>query len=154
MRELEEGKQFPFVRNVEGFVGLVSAVTGDNVGYLIDTWDWCIGDGAMDQLSELPGDKIVAVRIASLPDDVDTSKATSEDRALPEMGGALDHVKIINHLNSLGFDGPVSPGASSSRYRGTTRESIVQRAQEAIVRRNRVPGDDSPETRSCLADSS
>ena len=36
---------------------LVSAVPGENVGYLIDTWDWVVGDGAMDQLSEIASDK-------------------------------------------------------------------------------------------------
>ena len=131
-KELEEGKQFAFVRNVEGLIALVSAVTEGNVGYVIDTWDWVVGDGAMDQISELPNDKIVAVRLASVPEDVDAGKATTADRVLPEAEGALNHVKLIEHLNSIGFEGPVSPGAASARYKGTTRESIVQKAQEAV----------------------
>lgn len=131
-KELEEGKEFAFVRNVEGLVALVSAVPGDNVGYLIDTWDWVVGDGAMDQLSEIASEKIIAVRIASIPEDVDAGKATSVDRVLPEQNGVLDHIKVVSHLESIGFDGPISPGASSTRYKGTTRESIVQRSQEAI----------------------
>ncbi len=131
-KELEEGRQFPFVRNVEGFIALVDAVAGDNVGYMIDTWDWVVGEGAMDQISEIPAEKIVAVRLASVPEDVDQSKATSVDRVLPELEGPLNHVRLIKHLESIEFDGPVSPGASSTRYKGTTRESIVQRAQEAV----------------------
>lgn len=131
-KELEEGKQFAFVRNVEGLIALVSAVSHDNVGYLIDSWDWVVGDGAMDQVRELPVEKIVAVRLASVPDDVDASSAKSTDRVLPELHGALDHVKLVAHLESAGFKGPVSPGASSKRYKGTTRESIVQQSQEAI----------------------
>lgn len=131
-KELEEGKEFAFVRNVEGFVALVSAVAGDNVGYLIDTWDWVIGDGTIDQLRELSVDKIVAVRIATVPEDVDVTAAATIDRMLPEQEGTLNHVEVIKHLESIGFEGPVSPGASSTRYKGTTRESIVQRSQEAI----------------------
>lgn len=131
-KELSEGKEFEFVRNVEGFTALISAVGSSNVGCLVDTWDWVVGDGAMDQISELPADSIVAVRLASVPDDVDAAKATTVDRVLPEMEGALDHVKLIAHLESAGFTGPVSPGASSTRYKGTTRESIVQKAQEAV----------------------
>jgi sugar phosphate isomerase/epimerase len=131
-KELCEGKEFAFVRNVEGLVAMVSAVGSSNVGYMIDTWDWVVGDGAMDQISELPADSIVAVRLASVPEDVDTAKATSVDRVLPTMDGALDHVKLIKHLATVGFQGPVSPGASSKRYKGTTRESIVQKSQEAV----------------------
>lgn len=131
-KELEEGKEFPFIRNVEGFLALVQSVTADGVGYLVDTWDWVVGDGAMDQLGELKGDQIVAVRLGSVPADVDASKAKTSDRVLPEKAGALDHVAVVKHLASIGFEGPVSPSAASQSYKGQTRESIVQRAQQAI----------------------
>lgn len=129
-KELDEGKEFPFVRNVEGLLALVSSVS--SAGIYLDTWDWVVGDGAMDQFSELKKDDVVAVRLGSLPTDVDISKATSTDRVLPEKEGALDHVSVVKHLSSIGFDGPLSPSASSTRYKGQTRESTVQKAQEAV----------------------
>ncbi len=131
-KELEEGKQFPFVRNVEGFCALVKAVANSNVGFLIDTWDWVIGDGAMDQFIELTADQIVAVRMSSVPEDVDSAAATSSDRVVPELNGPLDHTQVMKHLASIGFEGPISPGASSTCYKGKTRESIVQLAQKSI----------------------
>lgn len=131
-KELEEGKQFAFTRNVEGFLALVKAVASPNAGILIDTWDWYVGDGAFDQLSELTKEDIVAVRLASVPEDVDFTKAESNQRVVPEMNGPLDHVKVVTHLKSIGFEGPVSPSASSQCYKGQTRESLVQRAQKAV----------------------
>jgi sugar phosphate isomerase/epimerase len=131
-KELAEGKEFAFTQNVEGFLALVKGVGNSNVGFLIDTWDWVVGDGAMDQISELTGDQIVAVRMASLAPDVDAAKATTDDRALPEKEGALDHVAVMKHLVATGFDGPVSPSASPTQYKGQTRESTVQKAQQAI----------------------
>ncbi|MAI33540.1 MAG: xylose isomerase [Rhodopirellula sp.] len=131
-KELEEGKEFAFVRNVEGFLALVNSVAGANVGMLLDTWDWVVGEGAMDQLSEIPAEKIVAVRLGSVNAEAEAGKATSSDRVLPEQEGALNHVSVIKHLDSIGFDGPVSPSASNQSYKGQTRESIVQRAQEAV----------------------
>ena len=131
-KELVEGKEFPFVRDVESFIALVNDVPGSNVGFLIDSWDWVVGSGAMDQLSELPVDKITAVRLGSVPEDVDSDKATSIERIVPEKTGLIDHVKLVEHLNSIGFTGPVSPTAANQAYRGQTRESIVQRAQEAV----------------------
>jgi len=127
-----EGKQFPFVRNVEGFLALGSGVGAANLGYLIDSWDWVVGGGRMDQLSSLPADKIVAVRLGSLPSGVDPSNANTSDRVLPEQSGPLDHVSLMKHLAKIGFRGPVSPSASNQSYKGQTRESIVQRAQEAV----------------------
>ena len=131
-KEAPAGKEFPFVQDVEGFLALVNGLAGKNVGFLVDTWDWVVGGGAMDQLSELAVDKIVAVRLGSVPEDVDISKATAKDRVVPEKEGSLNHVKLITHLKSIGFTGPVSPTASNLAYRGQTRESIVQRAQEAV----------------------
>lgn len=127
-----EGKQFPFIRNVEGFLALVGGISNSNVGYLIDTWDWVVGGGAMDQLSEIPATKIVAVRLGSLPAEIDVSKAVTSNRMLPELNGPLNHVGLAKHLASIGFRGPVSPSASNQSYKGQTRESIVQRAQEAV----------------------
>jgi sugar phosphate isomerase/epimerase len=131
-KELAEGNEFPFIREVEAFLALVNDVPGSNVGFLVDTWDWVVGGGAMDQLSELSVDKITAVRLGSVPSDVDPSKAQSSERVVPEKAGLVDHVKLITHLKSIGFNGPVSPTASNQAYRGQTRESIVQRAQEAV----------------------
>ncbi|MCP4775800.1 MAG: TIM barrel protein [Planctomycetaceae bacterium] len=131
-KELEEDKEFAFIRNVEGYLALVNSVAGENVGMLLDTWDWVVGDGAMDQLSEVPVEKIVAVRMGSVHADAESGKETSSDRVLPEQEGGLNHVNVIKHLDSIGFDGPVSPSASNQSYKGQTRESIVQRAQEAV----------------------
>ena len=41
-------------------------------------------------------------------------------------------IDLIKHLASINYSGPVSPSASSQSYKGQTRESIVQRAQEAV----------------------
>jgi len=130
--ELTEEKQFPFVNNVESFRALVDAVSSESVGYLIDTWDWVIGNGAMDQLSEIPGNKVVAVRLGSVAEGADAASAKSTDRVLPVASGMIDHVKVVAHLESAGFEGPISPSASTSNYKGQTREFIVQKAQEAI----------------------
>ncbi|MFG0263936.1 MAG: sugar phosphate isomerase/epimerase family protein [Rhodopirellula sp. JB055] len=131
--ELLEGKEFTFVNNVETFRALVDAVPNENVGYVIDTWDWVVGDGAMDQLSEISGEKIVALRLGSVPAEADLATVKSTDRLLPELNGVtLDHVKVVSHLNETNFSGPMSPTASTSQYKGQTREFLVQKAQEAI----------------------
>ncbi len=130
-KELGEGKQFPFVRTTEEYLSFVKGI-GGNVGFLIDTWDWVVGGGTMDQLIELAADQIVAVQISSVAEDVDLATAESNQRVVPESSGAFDHTQLITHLASIGFDGPVSPGASNQSYKGKTRENIVGWAQEAI----------------------
>ncbi|MCO8120587.1 sugar phosphate isomerase/epimerase [Stieleria sp. TO1_6] len=131
-KELATKKEFDFVRNVEGLIAMVKGVGAANVGYIVDTWDWAVGDGGMDQLSEIAGSDIVAVRLGSLADDADPAKITRKDCVLPVTGGSLDHVAVVKHLISSGFEGPISPSASPTRYKGQTRENTVKDAQEAI----------------------
>ncbi|MEO1614533.1 MAG: TIM barrel protein [Planctomycetota bacterium] len=131
-KELPEEKQFDFVRNVEGLIAIVSAIGSPNVGYIVDTWDWAIGEGGMDQLSEVAGSDIVAVRLGSVADDADPSKATRSDCVLPVAEGSMNHVNVVKQLLASGFDGPISPAACSTRYKGQTRENTVKDAQEAI----------------------
>lgn len=131
-KELPESKEFDFVRNVEGLLAIVKGVGKDNVGFVIDTWDWAIGEGGIDQLGEISGDQIVAVRLGNVADDADPAKATRADCVLPTAEAGLNHVAVVKHLVSSGFEGPVCPSASSSRYKGQTRENTVKEAQEAI----------------------
>ncbi|MEM9644730.1 MAG: TIM barrel protein [Planctomycetota bacterium] len=131
-KEHGQDVQFPFVRDVEGFMALLNACSSDSVGYLLDTWDWVVGGGGMDQIHEIPASKVVAVRLSSVPDSIDASAATSEDRILPEKAAAIDHVALVKYLEAGGFNGPIGPSASTSQYKGQTRESLVQTGQEAV----------------------
>lgn len=131
-REPEHGKQYDFIRNVEGLIAFVKSVASPGIGYVIDTWDWVVGDGAMDQLSEIAGSDIVAIRLGTLADDADPSKATIGDRVLPSNEGTLNHTSVVKYAMEAGFDGPICPSASPSRYKGQTRENTVKQSQEAI----------------------
>ncbi len=51
---------------------------------------------------------------------------------LPAAEGGLGHVAVVTQLIASGFDGPVCPSASPTRYKGQTRENTVKEAQEAI----------------------
>ena len=130
-KELAEGKQFEFIRSVDGFKALVGDA-GDNAGYIVNTWDWMVGGGQLSDIAEIQIDKIVSVVLSSLPEDADAAAAASTDRVLPRAEDGLNHVELIRHLSENGYEGPVSPGASAVQYKGQTREAIVKEAQEAI----------------------
>lgn len=131
-REVAEGKQFDFVRNVEGFIALLKSVSAGNVGYVIDSGHWHVGGGTIDQIRELEPSRVVTVRLAGLAPEVSPSEAKTSDRVLPSVGGPIDHVAIVKWLADHGYKGPVLPSASAAKAKGQTRESIVNKAQEAI----------------------
>ena len=131
-KEHTDPKQFPFIVNVEGLLALVNGVPNSNVGCVIDTWNWVVGGGTYEQITSLSVDKIVAVRLGTITEGVEAADAEPTDRVLPALDGPINHVELVKHLAEQNFAGPISPSASSQSYKGQTRESIVQRAQEAV----------------------
>lgn len=129
--ELAAGKEFEFIRNVEGFLPLVKGA-GDNIGFLIDTFNWFAGGGTIDQLKKLKGEQIFAVRLSSVLPEADAAAIKRADRALPLLGGEIDFVAIAKHLISEKYAGPVSAYSAPSNVRGGTREAVANQAQEAL----------------------
>lgn len=131
-KDKAEGKQFPFINNAEGLIGLVKAISAENVGLIVDSFDWLVSGSTLSQISSLDAKKIVTVRLGSVAEGVNPAEARTEDRVLPVLEGPLSHVALVIKLKEIGYDGPIGPSASGSQYKGETREYIVSTGQEAI----------------------
>ena len=62
-----EGAEFQFIHNADDLLTLINTTGADNVGLALDTWNWQVGGGAVDQLRELKGDQIVSVKLSDIP---------------------------------------------------------------------------------------
>jgi sugar phosphate isomerase/epimerase len=125
-------KQFPFVRTVEAFLAMVKGVGSKNIGIVVDSWNWHVGEGGLDQLSDVAVDTIAAVRLADLPENIDRSEAKSVDRLLPTAQNIVNNVGVLQYLKRQEYTGPISIYCHGDKVRGMTREVIVVKAQEAI----------------------
>jgi sugar phosphate isomerase/epimerase len=125
-----EGKQFQFIHKSEELLSLVKAIGTPNVGLALDTWNWQLGDGGMDQLEELPVESFVLIRLADLPEDADPHKITDQQRLLPGERGMAP--RLMKLLVQLEYAGPVTAFPHSKQFTGMTREAIVQRAAAAL----------------------
>jgi sugar phosphate isomerase/epimerase len=130
----EKLKAYPFIRDVEGYMALMRAVKSPHLGYMLDSWNWFVGGGGKDQLTEITGDDVVCVRLADAAGSEDPATMRYFDRDLPSMKGGIDHVKFLQHLKAAGYAGPVSVFPHAAALRGRTREVIVRAAQDAIDR--------------------
>jgi len=126
------GKQFKFVNDVEGFLALFRACTAKNVGMALDTWSFHVGGGSMDQLTDIPADRVFSLRVADISDKIDLKKATNKNRLMPGLGGVIDNVKIVSHFAKAGYKGPITPMGHANNASGMTRDALVSAAQDAI----------------------
>lgn len=127
-----EGKEFEFVYQPEALITLVKTIGKSNVGISLNTWDWLVGGGALDQLSELSVDQIVDVTLTDMPNDVDLTTVPNSDRLMPGAGDSAFCVKVCKWLHENNFEGPITPGPSSSQFSGSSRDSVIHKASNSI----------------------
>lgn len=123
--------EYQFVCKAEELIALVKSV--DNVGLALDTWNWQLGDGAMDQISELGVDQIVDVRLADLPDNAEPGM---NDRVAPGEGSKFA-VDLVKYLNEGGYKESLSVVASFSdtndRSRGVKTVDKIRKSLNAVL---------------------
>jgi sugar phosphate isomerase/epimerase len=132
LRGLREGKQYQFIHQAEPLLQLTKNIGAKNVGILLDTFEWFLGGGSIDQIRDLAPEQIISVRIADYASSADPNQVEANARRLPLEEGAVDCHAIVNLLAQKKYDGPVTLFPHPSVFRGSTRESIVQKAAHAL----------------------
>lgn len=125
-------KQYEFIYTAESLVALIKAVGHANVGLSLNTWDWVVGGGALDQLSELTLDQVVDVTLTDMPENADLSNIANSDRLMPGSGDSSFCTKVCGWLHGLGYTGPLTPGPSSQQFSGSSRDAVIHKAANAI----------------------
>ena len=123
-----EGRGIPFLHQGETLLTLIKTIGSRHVGLTLDTWDWYAGGAGMDQLREFPPQQIMAVRFADFAAPSDLRQLTDQDRMLPGDGGSVDGGAILRWLAENDYAGPVTLYPHPSRFRGMTRDAIMQQA--------------------------
>lgn len=118
-------QDFKFIQTTEEVLTLVKTVGQPNVGICLDTWNWVVGQGAMDQLGELTADKITEVRLADVPADADPSSVKPSQMVLAGESETSIVPAILKHLASINFDGAVSALTNSAMLGGRSKNSVV-----------------------------
>ncbi len=122
--------EFQFLHQATAILELLSGIQEKNVGLMLDTWNWHVGGGKLEQVKDLK-DRLFSVRLADVAADADLSKIAANERLLPGEGGAVDIPSYLTTLSEMEFAGPVAPYPHPTQFVGRTRESNVQRASQA-----------------------
>ncbi|QDU96003.1 sugar phosphate isomerase/epimerase family protein [Lignipirellula cremea] len=130
--EKRKGKTHEFIHQAAELLKLISSVGADNVGLLLDLWNWKVGGGTMAQLREFGADKVVAVRANDVPEGADLATIGEQDRLLPGESGETNAVEVLEWLKDADYDGPVTVFPHPRNFKGMTRDAIVQRAGSAM----------------------
>ena len=133
-------RNYEFICQADGLVALVKGTGQPNVGLLLDTWNWEVGGGTIDSLREAADAKIVILRVADLPEDVDLADADEKQRLLPGEAGRIDVAAYLALLTDRGYEGPVTVFPHPGRFTGMTRDAIVHKAGSSLDEQWRTSG--------------
>lgn len=123
---VEADGNYKFIQTAEEILTLVKAIDHANVGLSLDTWEWVVGGGAMDQISDFDLAVLSEVILSDVGAEANPGSYTAADRVLPCTGGDPFSLKLCQFLKEKGYDGAVSMGTEAHMYAGApNRHDVV-----------------------------
>lgn len=118
--------QFQFIREAESLVTLLKSIGSENIGLMLDTWNWHFAGGTLDALRALGEKGIVSVYLADAAAEATADTLSEDQRMLPYPDGPANNLATVSLLNDLGYKGPITLAPNPRCVTGKTRDAIVQ----------------------------
>ena len=107
-KTLRDSQKYPFVYKMNDMLEMGREI-GPNVGLLLDCWHWYTSEGNLEELKALRPEQVVYVHVNDAPAGVDINEQVDNVRALPGETGVIDIAGFLQALQTIGYDGPVTP---------------------------------------------
>lgn len=107
-KSLRLSQKFPFIWTLKGMLELADEL-GENVGILLDCWHWHTSEGTVADIQQTSAAKVVYVHVNDAPQGVAMEDYLDNVRGLPAATGVIDIVGFLQALQSIGYQGAVTP---------------------------------------------
>lgn len=107
-RTMRDGHEHEFISTLAGTFELIDAIGEDNVGVLLDCWQWYASHGTEDDLAALEPGQVTYVHLNDAPEGREPDEQIDDQRMLPGATGVIDVATFLAAVRELGFDGPVA----------------------------------------------
>jgi hypothetical protein len=130
---VEADGNYKFIQTAEEILTLVKSIGHANVGLSLDTWEWVVGGGAMDQISDLDLALLSEVIFSDVGAEATPGSYTSADRVLPCTGGDPFSLKLCQFLKTKEHVGAISMGTEAHMFSGApNRHKVVGKFSEML----------------------
>lgn len=125
-------RKFEFIYTMEGLLELAKAIGTGNVGLLLDAWHLYTSGGNADQVRKIKNSDVVFVHVNDAPVGIEREEQIDNVRALPMETGVIDLPAFMKALQSIGYDGPVTPEPFSKTINALSPEEAMKMAGESM----------------------
>lgn len=121
-----------FAYSMDAMLGLAAAVGTGNVGLLFDTWHWYTCRSTVDDVRKLSASDVVYVHINDAPAGIDPDEQIDNIRCLPAETGVIPLTELMQILNEIGYDGPVTPEPFSKEVNAMEPADAAKATAESL----------------------
>ena len=121
-----------FAYSMDAMLGLSAAVGTGNVGLLFDTWHWYTCRSTVDDVRKLSASDVVYVHINDAPAGIDPDEQIDNIRCLPAETGVIPLTELMQILNSIGYEGPVTPEPFSKKVSEMSPPDAAKATAESL----------------------
>lgn len=118
---------FKFIQTADEMLPLVKAIGQPNVGLCLDAWEWAVGGGTVEQLTNAGLATIITeIKLADVAAGVDLAAIKRSDRtALPASEADSFSLELCKATLASGADLPFSVSTDLSTYANAPRGKVV-----------------------------
>ncbi len=121
-----------FAYSMDAMLGLAAAIGTGNVGLLFDTWHWYTCRSTVDDVRKLSASDVVYVHINDAPAGIDPDEQIDSIRCLPAETGVIPLTELMQILDGIGYDGPVTPEPFSKEVNAMEPADAAKATAESL----------------------
>jgi sugar phosphate isomerase/epimerase len=130
---MRAGHRHEFINTLDGILDLIDRLNLENVGLLLDSWQWYTSQGTIDDLAKLTAEQVSYIHLADAPLGRHLNEQMDEERELPGSTGVVDVVGFLKQLDRIGFDGPVSAEPYNAELNASPPFDRVRTASKSLT---------------------
>ncbi len=121
-----------FTYTMDAVLGLAAGIGTGNVGLLFDMWHWYTCRSTLDDVRKLSKADVVYVHINDAPAGIDPDDQIDSVRCLPAETGVIPLAELMQILDGIGYDGPVTVEPFSAKINAMAPQEAAKTAAESL----------------------
>ena len=126
------GDDMRFVHQPDEILALVKSIGHDNVGFVLDSWNWQVAGGTLSGIKELDLSRVFEVRLGDPEEGFDASSVDRSKRLEPGKNSSSLCQSTLDWLVESEYEGPVALTAQVVKQSGNAGEILFQRIAKVL----------------------
>ena len=124
--------RFSFAYDMNVVLDLAATIGTGNVGLLFDTWHWYTCRSTLDDVRRLTKNEVIYVQINDAPAGINPDDQLDDERCQPGETGVIPAAEILQILDRIGYDGPVTPEPCNDEVEAMPPNAAAKASLESL----------------------